>query len=133
MLSYFAPRVAEKLKNTSCRPAPSSAVLSGCRSDDHRLQVHVWPPDRPDRRLGDGAGDRKPYGYEALVADMDRAGVDRAILVPPSFDHDRNDYAPRPCACIPTVSRSWAACRYAPAVTISSSDGARSPACWACG
>ena len=56
-------------------------------------QVHVWPPDRPDRRLGDGAGDRKPYGYEALVADMDRAGVDRAILVPPSFDHDRNDYA----------------------------------------
>ena len=56
-------------------------------------QVHVWPPDRPDRRLGDGVGDRKPYGYEALVADMDRAGVDRAILVPPSFDHDRNDYA----------------------------------------
>jgi L-fuconolactonase len=56
-------------------------------------QVHVWPPDRADRRLGEGVGDRKPYGYEELVADMDRAGVDRAILVPPSFDHDRNDYA----------------------------------------
>jgi predicted TIM-barrel fold metal-dependent hydrolase len=56
-------------------------------------QVHVWPPDRPDRRLGDGVGDRKPYGYEQLIADMDRAGVDRAILVPPSFDADRNDYA----------------------------------------
>jgi L-fuconolactonase len=56
-------------------------------------QVHVWPPDRTDRRLGEGVGDRKPYGYEQLVADMDRAGVDRAILVPPSFDHDRNDYA----------------------------------------
>lgn len=56
-------------------------------------QVHVWPPDRPDRRLGDGVGDRKPYGYEKLIADMDRAGVDRAILVPPSFDADRNDYA----------------------------------------
>jgi len=56
-------------------------------------QVHVWPPDRPDRRLGQGVGDRKPYGYEQLVADMDRAGVDRAILVPPSFDADRNDYA----------------------------------------
>ena len=55
-------------------------------------QVHVWPPDRPDRRLGDGVGDLKPYGYEELVADMDRAGVDRAILVPPSFDHDRNDF-----------------------------------------
>jgi predicted TIM-barrel fold metal-dependent hydrolase len=56
-------------------------------------QVHVWPPDRPDRRLGAGVGDRKPYGYEQLIADMDRAGVDRAILVPPSFDADRNDYA----------------------------------------
>lgn len=56
-------------------------------------QVHVWPADRPDRRLGEGVGDRSPYGYEQLVADMDRAGVDRAILVPPSFDHDRNDYA----------------------------------------
>jgi predicted TIM-barrel fold metal-dependent hydrolase len=56
-------------------------------------QVHIWPPDRADRRLGEGVGDRKPYGYEELVADMDRAGVDRAILVPPSFDHDRNDYA----------------------------------------
>jgi predicted TIM-barrel fold metal-dependent hydrolase len=56
-------------------------------------QVHVWPPDRPDRRLGDGVGDRAPYGYEQLIVDMDRAGVDRAILVPPSFDADRNDYA----------------------------------------
>ena len=55
-------------------------------------QVHVWPADRPDRRLGEGVGDRKPYGYGQLVADMDRAGVDRAILVPPSFDADRNDY-----------------------------------------
>ena len=56
-------------------------------------QVHVWPPDRPDRRLGPGVGERRPYSYETLVRDMDRAGVDRAILVPPSFDADRNDYA----------------------------------------
>jgi len=54
-------------------------------------QVHVWPPDRPDRRLGDGVGDRKPYGYEQLIADTARAGVVRAILVPPSCDADRND------------------------------------------
>jgi L-fuconolactonase len=56
-------------------------------------QVHVWPPDRPDRRLGPGVGERKPYGCDELVRDMNRAGVDRAILVPPSFDADRNDYA----------------------------------------
>jgi L-fuconolactonase len=56
-------------------------------------QVHVWPPDRPDRRLGPGHDERTPYSYEQLLADMDRAGVHRAILVPPSIDRNRNDYA----------------------------------------
>ena len=56
-------------------------------------QVHVWPPDRPDRRLGPGHEERTPYSYQQLLADMDRAGIDRAILVPPSIDADRNDYA----------------------------------------
>jgi predicted TIM-barrel fold metal-dependent hydrolase len=56
-------------------------------------QVHVWPPDRPDRRLGPGHDERTPNSYEEFIADMDRAGVDRAILVPPSIDRNRNDYA----------------------------------------
>ena len=56
-------------------------------------QVHVWPPDRPDRPLGPGHTERIPYGYHELIADMDRAGIDRAILVPPSIERDRNDYA----------------------------------------
>jgi L-fuconolactonase len=56
-------------------------------------QVHVWPPDRPDRPLGAGHEERTPYSYEQLLSDMDRAGIDRAILVPPSIDRDRNDYA----------------------------------------
>jgi hypothetical protein len=48
-------------------------------------QVHFRPAGRPDRRLGPGVGDRKPYGYDQLVVEMDRTGVDRAILLPPSF------------------------------------------------
>src|SRR5215468_5231245 len=55
-------------------------------------QVHVWPPHRPDRPLGEAGLDRTPFSYHELVAAMDLAGVDRAILVPPSFDRDRNDY-----------------------------------------
>ena len=55
-------------------------------------QVHVWPPDRPDRRLGPGHEERTPYSYQELLADMQVAGVDRAILVPPTIDADRNDY-----------------------------------------
>jgi L-fuconolactonase len=56
-------------------------------------QVHIWPADRPDRRLAPGYRNRPPYLYETLLSDMDRAGVDVSILVPPSFDGDRNDYA----------------------------------------
>ena len=56
-------------------------------------QVHVWPADRPDRPLDEKARSRAPYSYQTLLTDMDAAGVDRAILVPPSFDGDRNDYA----------------------------------------
>ena len=58
-------------------------------------QVHVWPADRSDRPLlRDGQGrENSPYRYEQLLADMDRAGVDCAILVPPSIEGDRNDYA----------------------------------------
>lgn len=55
-------------------------------------QVHVWPPDRPDRPLGPGHEERTPYSYEQLLGDMERAGVDRAILVPPTIERDRNDY-----------------------------------------
>jgi hypothetical protein len=55
-------------------------------------QVHVWPADRPDRPLDAAGLDRTPYSYQQLLAAMDKAGVDRAILVPPSIDKDRNDY-----------------------------------------
>lgn len=56
-------------------------------------QVHVWPAHRPDRPLAAHRQDQTPYTYEELLAAMDEAGVDRAILVPPTFDGDRNDYA----------------------------------------
>lgn len=56
-------------------------------------QVHVWPQHRPDRALAPGYQDRPHYTYETLLAEMDQAGVHRAVLVPPTFDADRNDYA----------------------------------------
>ena len=55
-------------------------------------QVHIWPAHRLGRPLATSYRDRAPYTYDMLVGDMDQAGVDRAILVPPSFDADRNDY-----------------------------------------
>ena len=92
---------------------------------------------RPTGRTGGSARRRRepqPYGYEQLVADMDRAGVDRAILVPPSFDGDRNDYALEAVRKHPDRFAIMGRCaaQGRPART-SSRDGASSPACWAYG
>ena len=60
-------------------------------------QVHVWLPETPDRPWPPGGADRVqlPYAldYTKLLTLMDEAGVDRAILVPPSWEGDRNDHA----------------------------------------
>jgi predicted TIM-barrel fold metal-dependent hydrolase len=64
-------------------------------------QIHVWEASRPDRPwppVGEGARTATPHrahplsAAEALAA-MDEAGVDRAFLVPPSWEGERNDVA----------------------------------------
>ena len=35
----------------------------------------------------------EPFSIEQLAPMMDEAGVDRAVIVPPSWEGDRNDYA----------------------------------------
>jgi predicted TIM-barrel fold metal-dependent hydrolase len=55
-------------------------------------QVHVWAASTPGRPWPARAEPhRTPLGKEELLAEMDKAGVDRAILVPPSWEGDRND------------------------------------------
>lgn len=60
-------------------------------------QVHIWAEDRPDRPWppGQAARSHRPGSFlkDELLAEMDAAGVDRAILVPPSYEGDRNDLA----------------------------------------
>jgi predicted TIM-barrel fold metal-dependent hydrolase len=57
--------------------------------------LHVWPAETPDRpwQPGRTAHLPTPIGYEDLRAMMAEAGVDRAILIPPSWEGDRADYA----------------------------------------
>jgi predicted TIM-barrel fold metal-dependent hydrolase len=64
----------------------------GTLMDINDAQAHVWPATRPDRPMDSDGREHNPYTYEQLLADMDRADVTRAILVPPSIDRDRNDY-----------------------------------------
>lgn len=57
-------------------------------------QAHIWAPETPDRPWLPGGrefahGDSFPL--ETLLAEMATAHVDAAVLVPPSFEGDRND------------------------------------------
>jgi len=58
-------------------------------------QVHVWELSRPDRPWPAGRfvppWASAPFSKDQLLVEMDKAGVDRAILVPPAFEGDRNE------------------------------------------
>jgi hypothetical protein len=58
-------------------------------------QVHLWKAETPDWRWVPGRVPQlpEPFTIEKLVAMMDEAGVDRVVIVPPSWPGDRNDYA----------------------------------------
>jgi predicted TIM-barrel fold metal-dependent hydrolase len=60
-------------------------------------QVHLWLAEAADRRWpADGPGRAHlpyPFTYDKLVPMMDEAGVDRVVIVPPSWEGERNDYA----------------------------------------
>ena len=60
-------------------------------------QVHIWGASTPGRPWPEGGAQRAqrpvPLGTDELISSMDGAGVDRAIIVPPSWEGDRNDLA----------------------------------------
>ena len=60
-------------------------------------QVHIWGADTPDRPWppGQAARAQKPYPVtkEAVLLQMDLAGVERVVIVPPSWEGDRNELA----------------------------------------
>ncbi|CAN5219054.1 amidohydrolase family protein [soil metagenome] len=69
-------------------------------------QIHIWEADRPDRRWPTSGAEGRtsvpqraiPLSATEALAEMDTAGVDRAIIVPPSWEGDRNDAALRAVA-----------------------------------
>ncbi|GIX46683.1 MAG: metal-dependent hydrolase [Candidatus Tectimicrobiota bacterium] len=60
-------------------------------------QVHIWGANTPERPWPPGAEAYvhrpQPLGKDELLREMDAAGVNRAVLVPPSWEGDRNDLA----------------------------------------
>ena len=58
-------------------------------------QVHLWKAETPDRPWVPGMVPQlpEPFTIEKLSPMMDEAGVDRVVIVPPSWEGDRVDYA----------------------------------------
>jgi predicted TIM-barrel fold metal-dependent hydrolase len=58
-------------------------------------QVHLWKAESDDWKWVPGLIPQlpEPFTIERLVPMMDEAGVDRVVVVPPSWPGDRNDYA----------------------------------------
>ena len=60
-------------------------------------QVHIWAADTPERpwpAAGHSYAHRHvPLGHDELLREMDAAGVSRVVIVPPSWEGDRNDLA----------------------------------------
>src|SRR5258708_8483590 len=60
-------------------------------------QVHIWGADTKERPWPPGHAHRAhrplPFSKDDLLAEMAAAGVDRAVIVPPSWEGDRNDLA----------------------------------------
>ena len=58
-------------------------------------QIHLWKAESEDWKWVPGMKPQlpEPFTIERALPMMDEAGVDRAVIVPPSWSGDRNDYA----------------------------------------
>jgi L-fuconolactonase len=58
-------------------------------------QVHIWGANTPGRPWPARAAPQRdtPWSAEEVLGEMNAAGVERVIIVPPSWEGDRNDLA----------------------------------------
>lgn len=58
-------------------------------------QIHLWKAESEDWKWVPGMKPQQPepFTIERALPLMDEGGVDRAVIVPPSWPGDRNDYA----------------------------------------
>jgi predicted TIM-barrel fold metal-dependent hydrolase len=78
--------------------APGVAAAQTPQAGRRRIvdaQVHLWKANTPDRPWPPNTVPQlpEPFSYEKLVPMMDEAGVERVVIVPPSWEGDRIDYA----------------------------------------
>jgi len=74
---------------------PHQAAAQANRRMVVDAQIHLWKAESEDWKWVPGAVPQLPVPFtiERAISMMDEAGVDRAVIVPPSWPGDRNDYA----------------------------------------
>ena len=89
--------VGTMLAMATAAPQPASAAPA--QQKPRRMivdaQVHIWTANTPELPWVPGVtppGSPEPFTIERLLALMDEAGVDRAVIVPPTLTGYRNDY-----------------------------------------
>ena len=77
------------------RGARNAKLMAQSKRTIVDAQAHLWTAETPDWKWVPGRKPQlpEPFTLEKLLALMDEAGVDRVVIVPPSWPGDRNDYA----------------------------------------
>jgi predicted TIM-barrel fold metal-dependent hydrolase len=84
---------------TSVALATQRIQPASAQSAQRRLivdsQIHLWPANTPERPWVAGARPQlpEPFTIERAVPMMDETGVDRVVIVPPTLEGERIDYA----------------------------------------
>ena len=96
--SMIAAGVAVASQATGAQPSRRTIVDA---------QVHLWKAESEDWKWVPGMKPQmpEPFTVEKLVPLMDQAGVNRVVVVPPSWPGDRNDYASKRRGVIRVASR----------------------------
>src|SRR5262245_18109813 len=74
---------------------PQKAAAQANRRLIVDAQIHLWKAESEDWKWVPGAQPQLPWPFtiENAISMMNEAGVDRAVIVPPGWPGDRNDYA----------------------------------------
>lgn len=74
---------------------PQKAAAQANRRMIVDAQIHLWKAESADWKWVPNAQPQLPWPFtiEKAISLMDEAGVDRAVVVPPGWTGDRNDYA----------------------------------------
>src|SRR3981081_1674311 len=84
--------------NTTLAAGAALATQGNAMAQSKRMivdaQCHLWKAESADWKWVPGRPPQlpEPFTIEKLVPLMDEAGVDRVVVVPPSWPGDRNDY-----------------------------------------